>query len=265
VLQLVEHVDVFIIGAVTLDPGLVGQYAKAYWIAFLVSQVVAPRALLPALVEVRDDPENFLLAFRLGVVLMMTFQVVAGYFLFFNAARVVEILLGANWGPAVGLLRILCFVPFLDVFKDLGGEVLKVVHQDRAWLITGLVNLLCLVVFGALFTARWGPQGMAYANLLLLGNWLMARRLASILGRGFWRLGRDLLVIYLVPLPLFLAAAWLLPAESWWLFGVHGVIAAVALGVLARHFWPSLQSFLNPATETVAPTDTVAPTPAQST
>ncbi|MBZ0115327.1 MAG: oligosaccharide flippase family protein [Thermoanaerobaculia bacterium] len=253
VLQLVEYVDVFIIGAVTVDPAQVGQYAKAYWIAFLVAQAVAPRALLPALVEVRDDPESFLLAFRLGVVLMMTFQVVAGYFLFFNAARVVEILLGDNWDPAVGLLRILCFVPFLDVFKDLGGEVLKVVHQDRAWLITGLVNLLCLVVFGALLTARWGPQGMAYANLLLLGNWLMARRLASVLGRGFWRLGKDLMVIYLVPLPLFLVTAWLLPAGSWWLFVVHGVVAALALGLLARHFWPTLQSFVKPATEAVDP------------
>ena len=244
VLQLVEHVDIFIVGAVTVDAAAVGIYGKAYWIAFLVPLIVAPRALVPALVKVRDDPARFLLAFRLGTLLLMAFQVVAGYFLFFNAERVVYVLAGSQWKDAVPLLQILCFVPFLDVFKDLGGEVLKVTHQDRAWLGIGVVNLLSLVVFGGLFTALWGPRGMAIANLLLLGNWLMARRMARIFGRGFWQLMRDLLWIYLTPLPLFLATAWALPAHSWWLFWIHGLVSAISLGLLTWRFWSPLQEFL---------------------
>ncbi len=244
VLQAVEYVDVFIVGAVTLDPETVGYYSKAYLIAFLVPQIVAPRALIPALVELRDDAARFLLAFRLGTLLLMVFQVVAGYFLFWNAERVVEILLGGQWEPAVAILRVLCFVPFLDIFKDLGGEVLKVVHQDRAWLAVGLVNLLCLLVFGALFTAWWGGRGMALANLLLLGNWLMARRMARIFGAGFWQLGRDLLQVYLLPLPLFALAAWWLPAASWGLFAAHLLVAASSVALLGWRFWEPLQRFL---------------------
>ena len=233
--QLVTYIDIFII-EVFGETETVGQYARAYWIAFLMPLIVAPRALLPALVEYRDDLPRFREAFRLGTVFLMAFQVIAGYFLYFNAEKVVEILLGEDWEPAVALLKILCFVPFLDVFTDLGGEVLKVRHEDRAWMVIVFVNLISLVGFGTWFTARWGASGMAWANFLLLGNLIMAWRMRALLGRAFGHLMRDLATVYLAPLPLFLGVSWL-PADSWLRLAASVGAAALAAALLAaRHF-----------------------------
>jgi len=240
--HLVIHVDPFVVRAFE-DAAAVGQYVRAYMLAFLVRQIVFPRALLPALVEYRHDPDRFHAAFRVGTVFLLSCEVVAGYFLFFNAEKVVEVVLGPQWGPAVLLLKILCFVPFLDVFSELGGDVLKVRHEDRLWLLILGLNLASLVAFGAAFTSRWGPPGMAAANFLLLGNLLMAWRMARIFARGFGRLLADMALIYLVPLPLFGAAA-LLPAASWWRLAASAAAAAAGMGLLAWRFWRPVRLFL---------------------
>jgi len=240
--QLVTYIDVFIV-ELQVNTAMVGQYARAYMLAFLVRQVVFPRALVPALVEYRFDRERFRAAFRVTIVFLMSFEVTAGYFLFLNAETVVNLVLGPQWGPAVGLLKILCFVPFLDVFSELGGEVLKVRREDRLWLVIMVLNLASLLAFGVLFTRRWGAPGMAVANFFLLGNALMAWRMARIFAGGFARLLGDMALIYVVPLPLFAAAA-LLPAAGWWRL-VASVLAALgALALLAWRFWTPTKSFL---------------------
>jgi PST family polysaccharide transporter len=240
--QLVTYVDVFIVRAFA-DAATVGHYARAYMIAFLVRQIVFPRALLPALVEYRHDRERFRAAFRVGTVFLMACEVIAGYFLFFNADKVVEIVLGAQWTPAAALLKILCFVPFLDVFSELGGEVLKVRHEDRLWLVIMVLNLASLVGFGIAFTGRWGAAGMAAANFLLIGNLLMAWRMARIFAGGFARLLGDMALIYLVPLPLFAAAA-LLPPASWSRLAASVLAALAALPLLAWRFRRPFRRFL---------------------
>lgn len=243
VLQIVTYLDLYVIGWFT-DTEAVGFYSRAYMIAFLVSQVVAPRALVPALVEYRHDPRRFLDAFRMGTVFLLAFQVTGGYFLFFNAEKVVAILLGDQWGPAVVLLKVLCFVPFLDAFTDLGGEVLKVRHEDRVWLATALVNLVSLLTAGIWLTSRYGALGMAWANFFLLGNLLMAWRMSRIFTGGFGRVVRDLALVYLTPLPFFLAAAHLFDAGTWPRFFASGGAAALALGFLAWRFYrPFLEFF----------------------
>jgi O-antigen/teichoic acid export membrane protein len=241
--QCVTYVDAFIVASFA-DAATVGQYARAYMLAFLMRQIVFPRALLPALVEVRHDPPRFAAAFRLATVFLLFFEVTAGYLLFFNAEMVVAVVLGRQWGPAVALLRILCFVPFLDAFSELGGEVLKVRHEDRLWLAIMLVNLASLVAFGVLFTRRWGAAGMAAANLLLLGNLGMAWRMSRIFAGGFARLLGDMALIYLVPLPLFLAAAVALPAPGWPRLAASVAAALAGGGVLALRFRRPLLDFL---------------------
>lgn len=244
VFQLVTYIDLFVV-EVFASTRTVGFYARAYMIAFLVAQIVAPRALLPALVSYRDDPPRFLAAFRAGVVFLMFFQVVGGYFLFFNADRVVTIILGEQWGPAVPLLRVLCFVPFLDVFTDVGGEVLKVRNEDRLWLTIMVINLVSLLTFGILFAGRWGALGMAYANFLLLGHLLMAWRMARIFAAGLRGLLVDMALVYLVPLPFYLLVAWLFPPASWARFGWSWLAAALAGAALTSRFYRPFREFFS--------------------
>jgi O-antigen/teichoic acid export membrane protein len=239
---VVTYVDSFIVGLFT-DVATVGQYGRAYYLAFLARQIVFPRALLPALVEYREDPPRFAEAFRLGSIFLLFCEVAAGLFLFWNAAIVVELFLGPGWGPAVPILRILCLVPFLDVFSELGGEVLKVRHEDRVWLLIMVLNLTSLVGFGVVLTRRWGAEGMAWANFLLAGNLVMVWRMKRIFGAEFAHLLRDMALVYAVPLALFGAAAWASPANA------TRLVASVAAGlasaaILFLRFRPLFRRFL---------------------
>jgi O-antigen/teichoic acid export membrane protein len=240
---LVTYLDSFVVRVYT-DVATVGQYGRAYFLAFLTRQIVFPRALLPALVEYRDDPRRFAEAFRLGTVFLLFFEVTAGFFLYFNAPLVVELFLGPRWGPAVPLLRILCFVPFLDVFSELGGEILKVRNEDRLWLTIMALNLVSLLGFGVLFTGRWGAAGMAWANFLLAGNLLMAWRLARIFAGDFLHLLRDMAFVYLVPCALFGATALLWAPGGAARLLASALAAVVAAVVVGWRFRPLLLRFL---------------------
>lgn len=234
VIQLVTYIDVFVIewfGATAA----VGAYARAYWIVFLVSALAWPRALLPALVAYVDDRARLFESFRLGTVQLLGFQVLASYFLFTNAEKVVEIILGPQWADAAPLVRVLAFVPFLDQFALLGGELFKARHEDGWWLAVMTFNLVSLVAWGAWFTARHGAVGMAAANYLLAGHLLLGWRLYRVFGRDVWRLGGNLLLLYLVPLPCF-AATLLLPAAGWGRFAAGLMAAALAAAALAWKF-----------------------------
>ena len=241
--QVVSHVDLFIV-QVFSDTAPVGHYSQAYWIVMLLPYLVAPRALLPALVEYRDRPERFAEVFRLGAILILSCQVIAGYFFFLNAHKIIAILLGPNWGPAVPLLQVLCFVPFLDISGRFGGEVLKAKHEDRSWLLIECVNLVCLVGFGILFTYRWGALGMAWANFLYLGNIFMVYRLSVILGPAFRKLLRDVGFVWVVPIPFFVLAA-LFPSDSWPRFAASTVAAGGAAAVLGHRLYRPFRDFFD--------------------
>lgn len=241
--QLVTYIDIYIIQSFYPTANEVGLYSNAYKVAFLVATIVYPRALFPTLVQYENDRPRFVEYFRLSTVQLLACQVVASYFLFFNAEKVIHILNGDTWTGAVPILRVVAFIPFFDQFTVLGGELLKARHHDRRWLAIMLVNLVSLVGFGVYFTRLWGPAGMGAANYLLVGNLWMAWEVWKELGERFRVLLFDLVSLYLLPLPFFLAAAWLAPAASWPRFGASLLAAALAAGVLVWRYHRAFRSF----------------------
>lgn len=237
----VPYVSRFVIGGVfpgTSGTFLLAQYGKAREWGFRLQELIQPavaRVLYPALVAYRGERDRFFGAYRIGTLSILALETLAAYFLFFNAEVVLlQILIGPRWAPAVPILKILCFVPLTDPFSRLGGEVLKTEGEDRAWLVAVVLNFASLVGFGIVLTRMLGAQGMAWASYLLLGNWVLAWRVWRICGAEFWKLARDLLFVYLLPLPLFLGVAWLFPAEPWPRLGASVVAGALAAGV---YFW----------------------------
>jgi PST family polysaccharide transporter len=234
------------------DAATVGQFVKARDWGFKLQVLVLPavaRVLYPALVEYRHhDRPRFLAAYRLGTVILLALQTLAAYLLFFNAHLIlVRLLLGPRWEPAVPLLRILCFVPLTDPFSPLGGELLKAEGEDRRWLAIVGLNFASLLGLGLPLTWAFGAAGTAWAHFLLAGNVLMAWRVWRICGPEFWRLARDLAFLYLVPLPLFLAAAWAFPA-GWARLAASLAAGAVAAAVyLARFRRPVADLFTSAA------------------
>jgi PST family polysaccharide transporter len=245
-LQLVTYLDIYIVdwyrGTAT-----VGLYSRAYMIAFLVATIVYPRAFFPTLMEYSEDRPKFVEFIRLSTVQLLGCQVVASYFLFFNAERVVGIILGRNWPAAAPILRAIAFIPFFDQFTMLGGEMLKAEHRDRRWLAIEILNLASLIGFGIYLTWRFGAVGMGAANYLLLGNLVMAWEVARVFGPRFRTLLGDLALLYLVPLPLFALAAWLFAPGSWPRFFASLLAAALAAGALTARYWRPFRTFFRAA------------------
>jgi len=226
---------------------MVGQFEKAFLWALRAQVLMVPalvRAIYPALVQFIDNRSRFVGAFRLATVAILAGEVLVAYFLFFNAEIVLlKILLGENWQEAVHLLKILCFLPLVDPFNLLGGEMLKAYREDRIWLIIVVVNIASLIGFGWFLAQRMGPDGMAWAHYLMLGHLLMAWRVHRICGREFWHLVREILFVYLLPLPFFVTISYLLPAASWSRFAASVAAVAVIGAILAARFRRPFQDF----------------------
>jgi O-antigen/teichoic acid export membrane protein len=227
---------------------MVAYYGKARLWGLRVQTIVVPavqRVLYPALVEMQTDARRFFEVFRIGTVTIVALEALAAFFLAFNAETVlVDILLGERWRPAVPLFRVLCFLPLVDPFNRLGGELLKVRHEDRAWLAVVVLNFASLIVFGLLLTRAHGAMGLVVAEFLLLGNLVMAWRVWRICGsRDFRRLLADLAYVYLVPLVPFVAVALAFPEEGWARLAASLAALALGLGLVGLRFYRPFRLF----------------------
>ena len=242
---LVRHVDPLILGW-RFKGAVVGNYVFAYENAFRASEVIVPaltRALYPALVAFREAASKLFDAYALATLFMQAIEVPLAYFLFLNAELTLAILGGSQWVEAPTYLRILCFAPIIDPFSRLGGEVLKTEHMDRIWILCTVVTLVTFVGGGIFLTYALGPVGMAWINLLPLGAILMATALHRVAPAAFRALTRQLLYIYLVPVPFF-AAAWFLAGAGLKLrFGLSLLAIAVSLALFWRLFGSGFLTF----------------------
>ena len=244
--QVFNYVDYYIVRYFSSSE-VVGYYAQAYWLAFLVPLTLTVRPLLPALVEFRHDKAEFAETLRLGTLVFLSGIVLAAYFLFFNIEKVVLLLFGETWTEVGPLLRILCLVPLVDVFTTTGGEALKVQSRDRLWLTTVVLNMTALIALGIFFTYQWGPIGMAWANFARVGSLLMLIKIFDIFTGQRRKLVLSLAQVYLLPLPFFLAVAALLPADSWSRFVASAAAAGLGGGALLLRFLPDYRRFFRRA------------------
>ncbi len=232
---LAQRVDPLIL-ALRFDAATIGNYTRAYFVAILTSTIFAPavaRTLYPALVEFVDRPGRLFEAYRLSTLFILCCEVPAAAFLLLNPEATIRILGGKGWTSAPDFLTLLCLAPLVDPFSRLGGEVLKVYHRDRLWILCVFLTLTSFAVGGYLLTGRFGPLGMAMANFLPLGAAVMAWGLHSIAPRSFRRLARDLALVYAAPVVPFLAVYLITPTASAWRFGFS---VAAALAVFAFYY-----------------------------
>lgn len=245
-LQLgITYLDPWILGA-RFASARVGDYLFAYFFASLATRVMqqpVARALYPALVALRAEPARKVEAYRLGTLLLAALEVPAACVMFVNPGLLLGLLGGSQWVEAPGYLRILAFAAVVDPFGRFGGELLIALHRDRLRVLSLAMTLLSVGVAGWWLTSTRGPEGMAWARYLVLGAPVIAWGVWSFDPAGFRRLARDLVEVYLVPIPLF-AAAWMLgPEGSWSRLALSLAAAALCLGWSWRRFGASFGAF----------------------
>ncbi len=237
---LVRHVDPLILGW-RFESSVVGNYTFAYQNAFRVSEIVFPavgRALYPALVAFREEMSRLFDAYSLATLFIQALEVPAAYFLCLNAELTLLILGGPQWleGGAPTFLRILCFAPIIEPFSRLGGEILKVQHRDRLWILCNTLTLASFAGGGYLLTGIMGPIGMAWINLLPLGGAVMIWALYRVDPAKFLELAKKLLFIYAVPVPLFLAAYLATGEHLWSRFALSLIAVIASLAIFGKRF-----------------------------
>jgi len=234
-LILVQNVDPLILRERFSDR-VVAWYRFGYENAFLVSLILVPaitRALYPALVAFRHDARQLFESYRLATLCVMALEVPAALFLFANAEAVLRILGGPEWvEPCTPFLRVLCFAPLIDPLSRLGGEVLKTLHKDGIWIASSGITLASFAVGGWILTGTRGPMGMAWANYLPLGGLVMAWAIHRVAPRGFRRLLKDLVLIYLVPTLVFLLVYFTVADLV-----IRFAVSLLALGAVIFVFW----------------------------
>jgi PST family polysaccharide transporter len=244
----VQYVDPIILG-LRFSQEVIGEYTFAYKLAFLVPLVVVPamtRTLYPALVAFKEEPEKLMEAYRLGTLFVIGLMTPAAGFLFTNPE--VPQIISSEYVIADSLLVLLCLTPLIDPFSRLGGEVLKTFHHDGLWIFSVALTLASFIGFGLLFTSRYGPIGMAWANFLQIGMLPMAWGIYRLAPGPFKRLVRDLAILYAVPVIPFVALKLALPDALWLRIGLSIVASLAVVAVYYRLFGRSFLEFFRAGT-----------------
>ncbi len=247
---MTRHVDPLILGR-RFPSDVIGNYTFAYYLAFIVMLTLVPaitRALYPALVAYKEEPDRLFEAYRLATLLVLAIEAPVAWFFFVNSEIVVRIAGGEQWVTTAGLLKILCFAPLIDPFTRLGGEILKVFHRDRLWILSSGFTLISFALAGWFLTGAVGPAGMAWANYLPVGGIvLMTWGIYSLAPNSFRSLLKDVGLVYLVPVLPFLAVAFFTGEDRAWLrFSLSFGALGVAFGLYAWRFGRAFVGFFRP-------------------
>lgn len=159
--------NTFILG-LFVSPQLVGYYAGAEKInkAFLNLLYPVTQALYPRLSYLAGKGDASKLA-RLSMAVMGVGGLSLGTIVYITAPLTVQILLGANFEPAVDVLRLLaCLLPLVAMSNMLGLQWMLPLGLDKPFnriiLAAGALNL----TLAACFAPLWAQMGMAAAVVL---------------------------------------------------------------------------------------------------
>ena len=245
----VMYADSFVVGGL-FDRRALGLYAFGYGYAFLVTRILQQpfgRALYPAFVAHRAEPEEQFRAYRLATVVFLGLEMPAALFLAANSELVTLLLAGREYLDAAPYLALLAFAPIVDPLGRFGGELLLARNRDRARLISLGLQLGALVGGGVVLSLVLdSPFGMALANFLPVGSLVVLVVLARGGDRaGLARLTRDLLWVYFVPVVPF-ALVWTLWSDRPWLHLVVTLLAAAAsVGWVWRRYGTELRAYFS--------------------
>lgn len=229
-----RNVDRVLVGAVEGSRSL-GFYDAAYrWSLYPLDQVAGPLSgvVLASLSRVRHDGPAYRRAFRTG--LLPFFTVVMGGLVFFavEGQRVILLLLGDQWDPAVVLFRVLC-VSGVAASLIRVSRWLFLVHGTTARQVRwGLVYLPVMVVTTAA-GLPWGALGVACGYTV--GTWLMMpSAVSSSLRDSALEVG-DVMAVAVRPAVSAAAAAgptlWMAQAWPGPVAGVEGALVLLRQGV----------------------------------
>jgi O-antigen/teichoic acid export membrane protein len=167
---LLVHVDNFILGTLG-GTTILGYYDRAYRVAQWPSTLLIPlvgRAAVFTYNQLRDDQARLQRSVTMVLWTSANLAIPIALALFFSAPELVPLLFGAQWTPAIPLLRILLAVSVLRPIWENVWAILVGLGLPRQLVELSLFQLAVLVVAGTLLTWLFSAAGTATAVILML-------------------------------------------------------------------------------------------------
>lgn len=185
VASLVTQTDNFILGTLSGTTTL-GYYDRAYriaqWPSLLLSALIG-RAAIFTYSRLREDSMRLQRAATMVLWISAIVAAPVALALFLSAPELVPFLFGAQWTPAVPILRVLLLLAVLRPIWENIGALFIGSGQPRRVIEISALQLLILALVGAPLTLAAGALGMASAAVLAIGGGLAA---------AYWMLRRSL-------------------------------------------------------------------------
>lgn len=227
-----------VVGKLAGATGL-GLFSIAYQIANLpTSDLVSSinRALMPGLAKVSGDPERIRSGFVRAAAVIALVSFPAGFGIAATADPMVRVILGSKWIEGIPLVSILAIFGTLVSIASPAGSALLAIGRPKIPALMGSANAVILIPTLIVLTSRSGPEGAAWALLLVALCFLPFTYgiAAQCLGLGI----RDMTQVFFRPAAatgLMYLAVWQLleqfaPTDDTLMIGLHlGV--AVMVGV----------------------------------
>jgi lipopolysaccharide exporter len=167
---LLVQVDNFILGTIA-GTTVLGYYDRAYRVAQWPSTLLIPlvgRAAVFTYNQLRDDQARLRRSVTMVLWTSANLAIPIALALFFSAPELVPLLFGAQWMPAVPLLRILLVVSVLRPIWENVWALLVGLGLPRRVVELSLFQLAVLIVLGTVLTWLFSATGTATAVIVML-------------------------------------------------------------------------------------------------
>ena len=158
-----------IVGKLAGATGL-GLFSVSYHIASLpTSEFVSGinRALMPGLAKVADEPQRIRSGFVRAAAVIALISLPAGFGIAVTADPLVRVILGSKWIAAIPLVGILAVFGTLVSISSPAGSALVAIGRPKIPALMGLANAVILIPTLIFLTSSSGPEGAAWALLIV--------------------------------------------------------------------------------------------------
>ncbi|BDR54292.1 lipopolysaccharide biosynthesis protein [Bombiscardovia apis] len=142
-----RNIDKILVGKF-MGPAAVGNYSKSYQLLMLPNQVlleVINPVLLPVLADHQDDVRTVREVYYKLVRFLLLIGFPLSVFLFFQAANVIRVMYGSQWGAAVLPFSILALTVWVQMSLSSTGSIFQVLGQTGYLFWNGCITALLLV------------------------------------------------------------------------------------------------------------------------
>lgn len=169
--SLLYHLDVLVVGMVTVDSDVIASYKVATQIptALLIIPTAITTYAYPKFVQHRDDPEWLSSRFRKMQLIMGVFNAVIAAVAIALSRFVITFIYGDQYKDAILIFCMLMVSYFISAtFRVLYGHVLAMMHKVKTNFCISVISCVINIIADYFLVMKYGSIGAAIATIIVV-------------------------------------------------------------------------------------------------